>query len=245
MATTTDPNASYYASIASGLASSNPNQALEAAEQGTVAPQVAGAALQYAGIENQLGMVTPELAQQNAYQSQMAGFQLGGLGLSQQQTALQQAGAEQQYGFQQQQFGQEQQQNQLNFQNQLQSLVGGQAASGALNTQGSKTQQGTLGQEAAWQQQTLQGQEALSQGDFARAMQNYQIIGEQNNLSAQEVQARLQEASLTGGEGAAQNIDQLVAQAGGVLSGATQDVGGALANYGLAGGVNPTGAYGS
>jgi hypothetical protein len=244
MPATTDPNLSYYQQVQANLNSPDPTTAIGAAEQSAVAPQVAAAGLQVAGTEAQLGLVQPELAQQDAYQQQMAGYQLGSLGIQSQQTALSQQGTEQSYGQTQLQQGITGQQQALNYQNQMQGIVGGAAASGALNTEGAKQQQGTASKEYAWQQQELQGQEALSAGEFNRAQQNYGLIGKANGLSQQEVQSRLQNAIATQGDSAASNADQLVAQAGTALSNETQDVGGALANAGLIAGINTTGALG-
>jgi hypothetical protein len=244
MAATTDPNLSYYQQVQANLGSSDQTTAIGAAEQASVAPQVAAAGLQFAGTEAQAGLVLPELQQQDAYQQQMAGYQLGQLGISSQQTGLQQQGTQQAFGFTQQQQQQQGQQEALSYQNQMQGLVGGLAASGALGTEGSKQQQKTAGQEYAWQQQTLQGQESLSAGDYARAQQNYALIGQANGLSQQEVQSRLQNAIATQGDSAQGNLDSLMAQAGTALSTATQDVGGALANAGLLAGINTTGALG-
>ena len=71
--------------------------------------------------------------------------------------------------------------------------------------------------------------------------QNYSLIGKANGLSQQEVYSRLQNAYAQNADTGAQSMDSLVAQAGGALSNATQDVGGALANYGIYAGLNTTG----
>ena len=239
-----DPMQSYYQQITTQLGSSNPQVGLQAAEQAGVAPQVAQAGLTYASDQAQMGLIQPELQQQDAYQSQMAGYQLGQLGIQGQQTGLQQQGTAQSYGFTKQQQAQQGAQEALSYKNEMQNMQGQLAASGALNTEGSKQQQGTAKQEYAWQKATLQGQEALSAGDYARAQQNYALIGKANGLSQQEVYSRLQNAYATNADSAAGSLDSLVAQAGGSLSSATQDVGGALANYGLMAGLNTTGVLG-
>ncbi len=238
------PDLSYYQQITQNLASSNPQVGFGAAEQAAIAPTVAGAGLTVAGVEAQMALTQPELQQQDAYQSQLAGEQLGALGISGQQTNLQQQGTQQAFGITQQQQGIEAQQQALAYQNQMQGIVGGEAASGALNTEGSKQQQKTATEQYGWGQQELQGQEALTAGDYARAQQNYALIAQANGLSQQEVQTRLQNAIATNADSAYSSADQLVAQAGAALSGEAQDVGGALANAGLVAGVNTNSVLG-
>ena len=245
MASTTDPNVGFYQSLLSDMNSNNPNTGLQAAELAQAGPTIAGAGLQLAGTEAQLATVQPQLQQTQQYQNQLAGYQLGQQGIGQQQTNLQQQGTEQSYALQQQGYGQQGAENALNFQRQLQSTIGGEAASGALNSQGSKQAQGDIAQQAQWAQQTLGRQEQQSSGDYARAQQNYALIAQANGISTQELYTRLQQANLTAGEGAQQNVDQLVAQAGTALSGEGQGVGGALANLGLLSGTNPMAAIGN
>jgi hypothetical protein len=244
MATTfgTDPMSSYYQQVQADLASKNPQTSLIGAEAAASAPSMAQLETQFAGQEAQLAAAPSEEAQQADYATLMAGFQLGGQGINAEQTQLQQQNASTQYGIQQQGFQQQAQENQLNFTNQLQSLIGGKAATGALNTGGSQQAQSTLGQQAQWAGQSLAQQEASAASNYATAQQNYGLIGEANGLSQQEVYARL-------GYGLDQlgvenDPSELVAQAGGVLSGESQGVGSILSQAGLLGGLNASAAFG-
>ena len=234
----------YYTQVLGELGSNNSATGLQAAEMAQAAPAAAGAGLQFAGYQAQMGLLGPEMQQQDAYQSQMAGFQLGQLGIQNQQTGLSQQGTTQSYQTTQQQNAITQQQEALGFHNSQENLQGSLAASGALNTHGSTQQQGTLAEQYQWQQQELQGQEALEAGNYDRAQQNYALIGKANGLSQQEVYSRLQNAYAQNADTAASSLDSLVAQAGGALSNVTQDVGGALANYGLLAGLNTHGILG-
>ena len=200
------------------------------------APALAQQGVQEAGIQQQLGDLAPQLALEGDYATQMAGYQLGGLGINTQQTGLQQQGTEQAYGIQQQRYGLQAQQQALQFQNQMQGIIGGEAASGALNTQGSKQQQSTAQQMNQFAQQGLGLNEQLSAGDYARAQQNYGLIGQANGLAQQEVYTRLQSGLQQMGVGA--DPTSLVAQAGGVLSGQATGIGGTLSQAGLLGGLN-------
>lgn len=238
MPTVTDPNQSYYAQIQTDLASSNPQTGIVGALGASTAPTVAQQQLGVAGIESQLGTEGPELQQQGDYAAQLAGYQLGGLGINAQQTALQQQGTEQSYALGQQGFAQQGAENALNYKNELQSMIGSSAASGALNTHGSTQQQGTLAQENTWQNATLEREEQQSAGDYARAQQNYALMAKANGLSQQEVETRLQYGLSQLGEGAASDVDQLAAQAGNALSGSVQGVGSTLSQAGLLGGMN-------
>lgn len=243
MATTfgASPQTSYYEQIAADLNSNTPGASLIGAEGAAAAPQQAQLETQFAGIEQQLGDLGPSLAQQSDYATLLAGDQLGGLGINSQQTALQQQGNTQQYQLTQKQQQEQGQKNQLQFTNQLQSLIGGEAASGAINTGGSKQQQSTLAQNAQWANADLSRQEQLSAGDYARAQQNYGLIGEANGLSQQEVYTRLQYGIDQLGESA--DPSSLVSQAGNVLSGGAQGVGSTLSEAGLLGGVNASAAF--
>ena len=129
---------------------------------------------------------------------------------------------------------------QLGIQNQQTGL----SQQGTTQSYQTTQQQCTLAEQYQWQQQELQGQEALEAGNYDRAQQNYALIGKANGLSQQEVYSRLQNAYAQNADTAASSLDSLVAQAGGALSNVTQDVGGALANYGLLAGLNTTGILG-
>jgi hypothetical protein len=84
----------------------------------------------------------------------------------------------------------------------------------------------------------------LSAGDYARAQQNYGLIGQANGLAQQEVQTRLQAGLQSLGEGAGSNVDALVSQMGGILSGESTGVGSTLSQAGLLGGLNPLAGLG-
>ena len=258
------------------------------------APALANQGLQESLLQKQMGQLGPDLQQAGDYATAMAGYQLGGqdinaqqvglqqqgteqnYGISQQQRNLQQQGTEQNYGISQQQFGLEQQglqqqqaQQALSFQNQMQGIIGGEAASGALNTQGSKQQQSTAQQQNVFANQTIgreqqslglneqsaagqfsrteQGyglQNQLSAGDYARAQQNYGLIGQANGLAQQEVKTRLQSGLQQLGESSGATADSLASQMGGVLSGESTGVGSTLSQAGLLGGLNPLAGLG-
>ena len=244
MGTVPSGTTDYYTQVMGQLSSSNPQQGLQAAELAQAGPAAAGAGLQFAGYQAQMGLVGPEMQQQDAYQQQEAGFSLGQLGIQNQQTGLSEAGTTQSYQTTEAQNKVTEQQQALNYANSQAGLQGSLAASGALNTEGSKRQQGTLAEQYQWEQQDLKGQEALEAGNYDRAQQNDALIGKANGLSQQEVYSRLQNAYAQNADSAAGSIDQLVGQAGGALSNVTQDVGGALANYGLLAGLNTTGILG-
>ncbi len=267
----TDPSASYYqqvqANLAPGQGYTPPTtsnalaggvtpppeaQTILGAVTAQNAPALAGQNLQMAAYQQQLGNIQPQLQEQQDFTSQEAGYQLGQLGISNQQTGLSQQGTAQSYGvtqaeqaLQQQGIFGAQQSQALNFKNQMQSIIGGSAASGALNTEGSKQQQSTAQTENTLAAQGLQRQgqqlglqEQLSAGDYARAQQNYGLIGQANGLSQQEVYTRLQNGLQQLGQGATQNQDALVAQMGGVLSSEAQGVGSTVSIAGLQGGIN-------
>ena len=186
----TDPSASYYQQVQANLAPvptnstptnpsgftsigpsnlftgpETPPQTVTGAIAAQNAPALAQQGLQYAGIGQQLGDLGPQLALEGDYATQMAGYQLGGLGINTQQTGLSQQGTAQSYATTQAEqalqqqgiFGQQQAQA-LNFKNQMQSIIGGSAASGALNTEGSKQAQSTAQQENTLAAQGLQRQ---------------------------------------------------------------------------------------
>lgn len=234
--TSTDPNLSYYQQIQQDLSSSNPQTATVGALGASTAPTVAQQQLGVAGIEQQLGDLGPGLQQSADYSDLMAGYQLGGLGINQQQTALQEQGSAAHYAATQQGFQQQAQQNQLDFTNQLQSMIGSAAASGASHTGGAETGQSTLATQKQLADQSLATQESLSAGDQARAQANYGLIGNANGLSQQEVYTRLQYGLEQMGESA--DPSSLVAQAGNALSGSVQGVGSTLSQAGLLGGLN-------
>lgn len=236
MATTTDPNQSYYAQIQTDLASSNPQTALAGALGASTAPTVAGQQLSVASTEQQLGDLGPQLQQQADYSSLMAGYQLGGLGIGAQQNDLSKQGSQQGFANTQLQQGIQGQQQALNYQNQMQSLVGGAAASGALNTEGAKQSQATASKQYGWGQEELKSQEALSAGDFARAQQNFDLMAKANGISQQEVYSRLQYGLSQMGQSA--DPSSLAAQAGNAMSGSVQGVGSTLSQAGLLGGMN-------
>jgi hypothetical protein len=231
---------SYFSAVQSQLGGSATQPV--AGEAALSAPQMAQLETQFATTEQQLGDTPAELQAQGDYSTQMAGYQLGGLGINAQQSALQQQGTEQSYGLTQQSQAQQGAQNVQNFQKQLQGLTGGEAASGSLNTAGAKANAANLGQQNQWNQATLNRQEQQSAGDFARAQQNYALIGKANGLSQDEVQLRLQNGLEQLGLGS--DPSSLVSQAGNVLSGSAQGVGSVLSQAGMLQGINTLSALG-
>ena len=232
----TDPLGSYYSTIATEMASSNPNTAAVGALGASTAPTVAQQETQFAGIEQQLGDLGPGLAQQGDYATALAGYQLGNLGIQNQESQISNQGTQQQYALTQQQQQQQAQENQLNYTRQLQGQVQGAASSGTLNTGGNVQAQQDIGQQAEWAGQNLSRQEQLSAGDYARAQEQFGLMGQANGLSAAEVQTRLGYGLEQLGESA--DPSSLVSQAGNILSGSVQGVGNTLSQAGLLGGLN-------
>lgn len=236
MAYTMSAGTSYEQQVQADLASSNPNTQTAGIYGASIAPSLAQTQLQFAGVEQQLGDLGPALAQQSDYANLMAGYQLGGLGITAEQQALGMQGTTQQYGIQQQQFGITAAQQQLAAQRQMQSAVGSAASSGAMNSVGNQQAQSDIAQQYAWQKQTLQGQEQLAAGDYARAQQSYGLMAQANGISQQEVYARLQYG--LNQLGISMDPSSLVSQAAGSLSGGAQDAGSILAQAGLTAGLN-------
>lgn len=242
MATTTDPNQSYYAQVQSDLGSSNPSSQEAGLLGASAAPQIAAAGVQVAQANEQAGELLPAEAAAQQYQQLSAGQELGGIGISNQQLALQEQGAAQQEGVTQAGFKQQAQQNLLGYERGLQNQIGSSAASGALNTVGSTQAQHDIGQQYAWQKQSLNEQEKLSAGDYARSQANFRLIGKSNGLSEQEVYSRLQYGlSQLGVE---YDPTSLMAQAGSALSSEGGDIGSVLSQAGLLGGLNSVSALG-
>jgi hypothetical protein len=195
------------------------------------APTLAQDQLQFAQYQQQLGTLGPGLQQAQDQASLSAGFNLGQLGITREQQALQQQGTTENYQLQQQAFQQQAQENQFNYQNQLQTAIGGAAASGVLGTTAAQRQQGIIGQEAQFASQNLQRQVKGAAGDYARAQQNYQLMAQSNGISQQEVYARLQEGLQQMGINA--DPTQLISQMAGGISAANQSIAAVLMQAGM------------
>jgi hypothetical protein len=236
VATTTDPNVSYYQQVQADLGSSNPSLQEAGLLGASGAPTLAQSGLQLAQAEQQAGELTAAEAGAQNYQQVSAGQQLGGLGISAEQQALSNQETRQQYGITQEGFRRQASENELAYTRQLQSQIGGAAASGAQNTVGNKQAQADIGQQYAWEKQALGQQEQLSAGDYARSQQNQALLAKSNGLSQQEVYTRL--AYGLSQLGVEYDPSSVLAQAGSALSGEASGMGSVLSQAGLLGGLN-------
>jgi hypothetical protein len=231
-----------------------------------IGPQLAAGDINQNLLQQQLGMVGPQVQAQQAYQGAMAGYQgqnlqlsEQGLGISQlanqqqqQQAATQQGFEQQQYGLQAGQYPEQQAEAALAYQNALQQTQGSQAISGTQNTVGGKQQVSTLGQQYGFQQEDIARAQALSQlgqqsevsgyGYSQEQLQNAQkqlaLSAQSNGISEQQLMTMLNFGQQQAGVGGAQNIIQLLSQVGqGDLSQIGQ-AGQALSQIGFSSGVN-------
>ena len=201
------------------LNSANPFQQVVGQLGAGAANQVAAGNLGIASAEANYGLTNAQQAVSNEYNNTLAGYQLGQLGISQQQLGIQGTSLQQQqqlqgvqntteqqtYGLQQQVFPEEQAEATANYNEQQSQLQGGLAASGALNTKGSTQQQTLLGQNYAWQQAdigraqqeaalgqtaTVAGQQYSSE-QLNNAQSNLSLLAQANGMSEQEVYNQL------------------------------------------------------
>ena len=261
-----DPTSQYEADLTAAQSSNNAFQSIAGQLGGSAALQAGLGSQQIATAEANYGLQNASTALQNQYNTSLAGYQLGQLGVSGQQLGLQglglqeqqqllgvQTGVEQaQYGLQQQVFPEEQAEAALNYQNQQENLVGGLAAQGALNTKGSGMQQNLLAQNYAWQsaditraQEMAQlGQVATgagqvySQEELQNAQQNLSLLAQSNGMSQQEVYNQLEYMAASGQLGNQQNAISLLGTLGQINAGTLSGIEGDVSLAGFASGLN-------
>lgn len=255
-----------------GQAGSNDQKSLLQQLSGAAAPQQAGAQLQYNLGQDALGLQNSELTQGQAYNQAMAGYNsqnldLSNAGLGISQTALTEQGAntaqqqgieEQQYALQQGQFPEQSSEAALAYQNTMMQTSGAQAIGGTANTVGGRQQVATNAQNYGFQQEDIarsqaqsqlsqQGEEAgyqYTQEQLANAQSNLNLSAKANGISAQQMLTMLNYGNTQAGQGAAQNIIQLLSQQGGNATAGLSGEGAALSPIGFAAGVNATAGQG-
>lgn len=249
-----------------GAAGSTDARALMGQLGGAIAPQTAGAQLQYNLGQDQLGLQNVELNQSNAYSTAMAGYGAQNLGLSEQGTAIsgtalgqqgaqqgaQQGLEEKSYALQQGQYPEQSAEAALAYQNAMQQTQGGQAISGTQNSVGGKQAVSTEQQQYGFQQEDIARAQALSQvgqqseesgfqyseEQLQNAQKNLSLSAQANGISEQQMLTMLNYGQTQQGEGAASNIIQLLSQQGSTASGGLAGAGSALSPIGFSAGVN-------
>lgn len=255
-----------------GQAGSSDQQALLGQLSGAAAPAAANSQLQYNLGQDELGLQNSALTQGQAYSNAMAGYGAQNLGLSEQGTALsgvglqeqgantaqQQAIEQQQYGLQQSQYPEQSAEAALAYQNTMMQTAGGQAIGGTANTVGGRQQVATNAANYGFQQQDIarsqaesalgqKGEEAgyqYTQEQLANARTNLGLSAQANGLSEQQMLTMLNYGNTQAGQGAAQNIIQLLSQQGSTASGGLSNEGAALSPIGFAAGVNANAGVG-
>jgi hypothetical protein len=211
-----DLSAQYNTAINTAINSANPFQSIAGNLAGQEANQLATGQLGIAGAEAQYGLNNAQTEINNLYNNQLAGYQLGQLGINQQQQGIQETGLQQQQALQ----GVEQP-------IQTSGLVGSLAASGALNTKGSQQAQQELGAQQQYTNEELQN-----------AQQQLGLLAKSNGMSQQEVYNQLayqtSEGQLQGFENPIQLLNTIAQIYEGGLSGLENVIGPA----GLSGGIN-------
>jgi hypothetical protein len=262
-ANTQDP---YLASLSGAPQPLTPTQSAINATGNTIAPTNALEQYQYQLGQYQLGQVNPNLQASQTYNSTMAGYQQGQLGITAQQQGIQRTGLgqqgvlsqqqqsieQQQYGLQQQQFPEQQAEAALNYQNAMKNLTDSGAASGTSTTQGQQRAVGTENQQYQWQvqdinraqQQSQLGQQSeeagftYSQEQLANASQNLDLIAKANGMSQDQVMTMLNYGNQQQGQGAVQDVLGILS--GQAQAGVTglQNVGATLSSLGFSSGIN-------
>jgi len=211
-----DLSQQYNAAISSALNSSNPFQSIAGQLGAQESNQLAAGQLGIATAEQQYGLNNAQTQIGNLYNNQLAGYQLGQLGINQQQLGIQQTGLQQQQQLQ----GVEQPISQSN-------LVGSLAAQGALNTKGSQQQQQLLGAEQGYTNEQLQN-----------AQKNLGLLAQANGMSQQEVYNQLAYMTAQGNIQNAENPIQLLNTIAQITEGGLTGVENQLSPLGFAQGIN-------
>jgi hypothetical protein len=224
---------------------------------------IAGSDMSMAALMNEIGLTVPEAQAQSAYNVANEGIGLAGIGLSQEQNAIQQSGEAASLGETQALFGLQSQQTPeslaeaaLANKNAVQSQRDQAAISGTLGTQGDKQAVDTQAQQYAWDQadinrgqQEANVQEKFSVGDIARSEQGLALAAANNGLSVEQLkdQFALGQANLkTGAQGSLDQLyTQYLAQQSGAISGVASTgaeegllTPGSILSTGTSGGLN-------
>jgi hypothetical protein len=211
-----DMSAQYNTAINNALASNNPFQRIAGYAGGQVAGQEGLSGLGAASAEAQYELNNAQLQESSLYNNELAGYQLGQLGISQQQLGIRGTGLQEQ----QQLLGVEQPIQQSG-------LVGGLAAAGALNTKGSRQQQQLLG-----------AQQQYSNEELANAQKNLGLLAQSNGMSQQEVMNQLSYMTATGNIENVQNPIDLLTQLGQIWEGGLSGAENVLSPLGFAQNLN-------
>jgi len=211
-----DLSQQYNSAIQGALNSTNPFQSIAGQLGAGEANQLATGQLGIATAEQQYGLNNAQTQIGNLYNNQMAGYQLGQLGINSQQLGIQGTGLQQQQQLQ----GVEQPIQQSN-------LVGSLAAQGALNTKGSGQQQAELGAQQQYTNEQLQN-----------AQKNLGLLAQSNGMSQQEVYNQLSYMTAQGNLQNAENPIQLLNTIAQINEGGLTGVENALSPAGFAQGIN-------
>ena len=211
-----DLSAQYNTGVGQDINSNNPFTSVLGYSAAQQANQIAQGNLGVASAEGQYDINNAQTQINQLYNNQLAGYQMGQLGVNQQQLGVQQTGLQEQQSLQ----GVEQPIQQSG-------LVGSLAASGALNTKGSTQSQQELGAQQKYTNEQLQN-----------AQQQLNLLSKSNGMSQQEVYNQLayqtSEGQLAGYENPVQLLNTIAQSYEGALTGAENVIGPAL----LAGGIN-------
>lgn len=249
-----------------GAAGQTDERALLGQLGGTVAPSIAQGDIQNQLLQTQIGQIGPETQESIAYNNAMAGYQQAGLqnqaedigiqgvGLQQQgaQNAAQQGFEEQGYALQQGQYPEQSAEAALAYQNTMMQTQGGQAIGGTQNTVGGRQQVSTQAQQYGFQQEDINRAQQLSalgqkseesgygysQEQLANATKQLGLSADANGLSQQELMTMLNYGNTQAGEGASQDLIQLLSQLGSGELNQVGTAGSALSSLGFAGGIN-------
>ncbi len=231
-------------------------------------PTIASSQLQYNLGAQQQGLVNTNLAETNAYNQAMTGYQQGSLGISNQQIGLQKTGLQEQgqqaaaqqgfeqqgYNIQQGQYPEQQAEAALAYQNALRSTQGGQAISGTQNTVGGRADVSTLAQNYGFQQQDINRAQQLSQlgqqselsgygysqEQLQNAQKNLGLSAQANGISQQQLYTMLGYQNQQAGLSAQGQSQQIQAGQESDLINILANAGPALSQLGMATNLNAT-----
>lgn len=212
-----DLSSQYNAALQSDQNSSNPFTNVLGDLGASTANQVATGQEQQNTAEAQYGINNAATQIGNQYNNQLAGYQLGQLGINQQQLGIQGTGLQEQGTLQ-------------GIENPISQsqLVGSEAASGALNTKGSQQNQQELG-----------AQQQYSSEELANAQKQLGLMSQSNGMSQQEVYNQLAYMTAQGDLQNYENPIQLLNTVAQVNEGGLTGVENALSPSFAAQGINP------
>lgn len=262
----TTPNESYYQQISNEINSNRPGNQLLGNIGQQFLPTAGAFGLQAAAAQQEAGLIGPELGLSNAYQSAMAGFQTGQLGIRGQQIGLSRLGTQQEqalqgilnpleqqsYALSTTQYPEQRQEAALTYRNRLLQEQGNIAQSGAQGTLGAQQELTTMKQQYGFQLQdiarsqqlaTLSQRGTLAQQKYTteqlnNALQNLSYVAESNGLSQQEVMTRLNYAITQGQLGAQATAIGILTHLGQIWSGAETNAAAILGTSGYVNGMN-------